>query len=111
MSKLIVIDGVDASGKQTHSDMIYDKLIKNGYKTIKITFPDYDSASSGLVKMYLSGEFGDKPDDVNAYAASSFFAADRFASFRTKWKKDTLCLVEKRTLTKISAPKRRGRLC
>ena len=86
MGKLIAIDGVDASGKQTHTTMLFEKLLKDGYNVRKISFPAYDSPSSELVKMYLSGAFGDKPEDVNAYAASSFFAADRFASFRTDWK-------------------------
>ena len=86
MGILIAIDGVDASGKQTHTQMLYDKLLADGYNVRKISFPAYDSPSSELVKMYLSGNFGDNPEDVNAYAASSFFAADRFASFRTDWK-------------------------
>ena len=86
MGKLIAIDGVDASGKQTHTNMLYNRLKEEGYDVIKISFPAYDSPSSELVKMYLSGQFGDKPEDVNAYAASSFFAADRFASYRTDWK-------------------------
>ena len=88
MGKLIAIDGVDASGKQTHTEMLLKKLVDDGYNVKLITFPDYNSESSALVKMYLSGKFGDKPEDVNAYAASSFFAADRFASYRTGWKKD-----------------------
>ncbi len=88
MGKLIAVDGVDASGKQTHTEMLAQKLISDGYKVKRITFPDYESPSSELVKMYLSGEFGENPDDVNAYAASSFFAADRFASYRKNWKKD-----------------------
>ena len=86
MGKLIAIDGVDASGKQTHTSMLYEKLLLDGYNVRKISFPTYESPSSELVKMYLSGQFGDKPEDVNAYAASSFFAADRFAAFRTDWK-------------------------
>ncbi len=86
MGRLIAIDGVDASGKQTHTSMLYEKLVADGYNVRKISFPAYDSPSSELVKMYLSGEFGDKPEDVNAYAASSFFAADRFSSYRTDWK-------------------------
>ena len=86
MGILIAIDGVDASGKQTHTKMLYDKLLSDGYNVRKISFPAYESPSSELVKMYLSGKFGDKPEDVNAYVASSFFAADRFASFRTDWK-------------------------
>lgn len=90
MGKLIVIDGVDSSGKQTHTEMLAERLIKDGYDVKRLSFPDYDSPSSSLVKMYLSGQFGENPDDVNAYAASSFFAADRFASYRTKWKSDYL---------------------
>ncbi len=86
MGRLIAIDGVDASGKQTHTSMLYEKLIADGYNVRKLSFPAYESPSSELVKMYLSGKFGDKPEDVNAYAASSFFAADRFSSFRTDWK-------------------------
>ena len=88
MGKLIVIDGVDSSGKQTHTEMLAERLADDGFGVKRLSFPDYDSPSSSLVRMYLSGQFGDKPEDVNAYAASSFFAADRFASYRTKWKSD-----------------------
>lgn len=88
MGILIAIDGVDASGKQTHTSMLYEKLKKEGKRVKLLSFPDYESESSSLVKMYLSGKFGEKPEDVNAYAASSFFAADRFASFKMNWKKD-----------------------
>lgn len=100
MSILIAIDGVDASGKQTHTQMLFDRLSKDGYNVKKISFPAYDSPSSELVKMYLSGDFGKNPEDVNAYAASSFFAADRFASFRTDWgafykKPDTIIIADR----------------
>ena len=88
MGKLIAIDGVDASGKQTHAELLYEKLKNAGKKVRMVSFPAYDNPSSSLVKMYLSGEFGEKPGDVSAYAASSFFAADRFATFRTDWGKD-----------------------
>ena len=88
MGKLIAIDGVDASGKQTHAGLLYEKFKSEGKNVRKISFPMYESPSSELVKMYLSGEFGEKPGDVSAYAASSFFAADRFATFRTDWGKD-----------------------
>lgn len=88
MGLLIAIDGVDASGKQTQSELVYKRLTDAGYKARLISFPNYDSDSSALVKMYLAGEFGDSPEDVNAYAASTFFAADRFASYRRDWKKD-----------------------
>lgn len=53
----------------------------------KVSFPDYESDSSALIKMYLAGEFGKNPGDVNAYAASSFYAVDRFASYKKDWGK------------------------
>ncbi len=85
MGKLVVIEGLDGSGKATQSKLLLENLKAMGKKVINITFPDYDSDSSALVKMYLNGDFGNKPNDVNAFAASSFFAVDRFASFKTKW--------------------------
>jgi dTMP kinase len=87
MGKLFVIDGVDSSGKETHAKLICEKLESIGYKVVKLNFPDYSSESSALVKMYLNGDFGKDPLDVNAYAAASFFAVDRYASFKTKWEK------------------------
>lgn len=87
-SKLIVIEGLDGSGKGTQSELLTKTLIDRGFKVRKLTFPDYDSPSSSLVKMYLQGQLGDNPDDVNAYAASSFYAVDRIASYLKDWKKD-----------------------
>ena len=88
MGILITIDGLDGSGKQTQSELLYEALKKDGYSVRLISFPDYDSPSSALVKMYLGGAFSKDPDFVNAYAASSFFAVDRYASFAGDWKKD-----------------------
>lgn len=88
LGKLIAIDGVDASGKETHCGLLYDRLKAEENQVKRISFPAYQSPSSELVKMYLSGDFGENPSDVNAYAASTLFAADRFASFRTDWGKD-----------------------
>lgn len=87
MGKLIVIEGVDASGKATQTGLLFEYLKNKNEKTVKIEFPDYESESSGLVKMYLRGEFGKNAEDVNPYVASTFFAADRFASYKTKWGK------------------------
>lgn len=87
MGKLIVIEGVDASGKATQTELLYSYLKEKNEKVMKIEFPDYESPSSSLVKMYLEGQFGETADDVNPYIASTFFAADRFASFKTKWEK------------------------
>ena len=85
MKKLIVIEGLDGSGKATQTQLLYERFKTLGKKIKKITFPDYDSESSSLVKMYLGGKFGDKPNDVNAYAASAFYAVDRYASYKTGW--------------------------
>ena len=85
MGKLIIFEGLDGSGKGTQTKLTAQRLKEQGRELRQITFPDYESESSALVKMYLSGAFGDKPDDVNAYAASSFYAVDRFASYKTDW--------------------------
>lgn len=82
---LIVIEGLDGSGKATQAQLLARRLAGEGRAVREITFPDYGSDSSALVRMYLGGQFGQKPDDVNAYAASSFYAVDRYASYKTKW--------------------------
>lgn len=88
MGKLIAIDGVDASGKQTQTTLLLSRLEKEGRGVKMVSFPAYDKPSSILVKMYLNGEFGENPSDVNAYATSTLFAADRFATYRTDWGTD-----------------------
>ncbi len=84
-SKLIVIDGLDGSGKSTQFALIQDNLTNDGIKYKAISFPEYDKPSSTLVKMYLNGDFSSDADSVNAYAASSFYAVDRYASFKLYW--------------------------
>lgn len=83
---LIVLEGIDGSGKATQSALLEKKLKEAGKDVMHISFPDYASDSSALVKMYLKGDFGADPGDVNPYAASLFYAVDRFASYRMKWK-------------------------
>ena len=82
MGKLFVIDGTDGSGKQTQFKKLQERLNKEGigYKTV--SFPNYDSPSASLVKMYLSGEFGENAKDVSPYIASTFYAADRYATYK-----------------------------
>ena len=85
MGKLIIFEGLDGSGKVTQTHLTAENLRAEGRDLRQITFPNYQSPSSSLVKMYLGGEFGQRPDDVNAYAASSFYAVDRYASYKTDW--------------------------
>lgn len=87
MGKLFVIDGTDGSGKQTQFAKLKERLDKEGITYMEVSFPNYDSPSSSLVKMYLSGEFGENPSDISAYVASTFYAADRYATFKTKFEK------------------------
>ncbi len=82
---LVVLEGLDGSGKGTQAKLLAEALVCRGVPLRPVTFPDYSSPSSSLVKMYLNGEFGAEPGDVNAYAASAFYAVDRFASFRKGW--------------------------
>jgi dTMP kinase len=83
---LFVIDGTDGSGKQTVSQAVYEKLKENGFKVMKLEYPNYKSDTSALVKMYLNGEFGSQAEDVNPYTASTFYAVDRAGSYLKEWK-------------------------
>jgi dTMP kinase len=85
MGRLFVLEGLDGSGKATQAKLLADALSARGDAVRQVTFPDYESDSSALVRMYLSGAFGTRPGDVNAYAASSFYAVDRYASYRRDW--------------------------
>lgn len=99
MAKLIIIEGLDGCGKSTQTALLQKYLEEKAVKYKKIKLPDYDSKSSTLVNMYLSGEFGSSADDVNAYAAGAFYAVDRFASYKLNWGKDyengTLILADR----------------
>lgn len=83
--KLIVLEGLDGSGKATQAKLLAETLLKTGSKVRQISFPNYESDSSALVRMYLSGQFGSSPGDVNAYAASAFYAVDRYAGMKQDW--------------------------
>ena len=85
MGKLIVIEGTDGSGKSTQFRLLTQRLTDEGRKFQKLVFPQYAEPSSALIRMYLGGEFGSKPSDVNAYAASAFYAVDRYASYKKVW--------------------------
>ncbi len=87
MGKLIVIEGTDGSGKSTQFRLLTDRLEAEQVKFQKLVFPQYSEPSSALIRMYLGGEFGSKPEDVNAYAASAFYSVDRYASYRKVWGK------------------------
>ena len=80
---IIDIEGTDGCGKKTQTDLLFKFLLEKGYKVKKISFPNYESSSSALVKMYLGGEFGDSADCVNGYQASALYAVDRFATMKS----------------------------
>ncbi|MCI9366590.1 MAG: deoxynucleoside kinase [Clostridia bacterium] len=86
MGKVFVIDGTDGSGKQTQFERLQNRLTEEGIDYRTVSFPNYDSPSASLVKMYLSGEFGENAKDVSPYIASTFYAADRYATYTTKYK-------------------------
>jgi len=84
---LIVLEsGTDASGKATQAELLYKRLIHEKEEVIKVEFPNYKSASSSLIKMYLRGDFGEDAESINPYAASAFFAVDRYATYNLELK-------------------------
>ena len=85
MGKLIVIEGTDGSGKSTQFKLLTEHLNKQEIPFKKLVFPRYSEPSSALIRMYLGGEFGTNPSDVNSYAASAFYAVDRYASYKQDW--------------------------
>ena len=102
MSKLIVIDGLDGSGKGTVTRMLREYLTKKGTPNDLISFPMYENEGSAPVKMYLSGKLGEKPEDNGAYAASTLFAVDRYTSYKAYWKalydkKDSVLISDRYT--------------
>ena len=100
MGKIIVIEGTDASGKQTQTDLLYEFLKKENNNVMKLTFPDYESDTSIFVKMYLDGKFGESAECVDAKTASVFYAVDRYGSYKTKWeefikKEDSIIIFDR----------------
>ena len=83
--RLIVFEGTDGSGKATQTALLCQTLTERGIPFRRLEFPRYREESSALIRLYLSGAFGEKPDDVNAYAASTFYSVDRYASYRQDW--------------------------
>lgn len=88
MGRMIVIEGLDGSGKATQAELLSAYLRGKAFDIYNLDLPFYSDSSSTLVKMYLGGEMGNKPSDVNAYAASTFYAVDRYASFKKHWQKE-----------------------
>ncbi len=88
MGLFITLDGLDASGKETQSARLCAALRDRGYRVRELSFPMYGEKSAVPVELYLGGALGDRPEDTNAFAASTFFSIDRYISYRTDWKKD-----------------------
>ena len=105
MGKLIVLEGLDGSGKATQTAMLFKRFNETGANVQKISFPDYNNKSSALVQMYLNGEIGTL-DDVNPFAASSFYSLDRYISFHNIWSefynsKDAIVISDRYTTSNI----------
>lgn len=105
MGKLFVIDGTDGSGKQTQLGELKNRLDKEKIDYRVVSFPNYDSKTSTLVKMYLSGEFGTNSKEISPYIASTFYAADRYATYQTELKEyyenDGLILADRYTTSNM----------
>ena len=116
--RLIVFEGTDGSGKSTQFARLCARLDDMGRSYQKLVFPQYDQPSSALIRMYLGGEFGTHPADVNPYAASAFYAVDRYASLKKVWgdyyEKGGLVLTDRYTTSNAvhqavkCAPEERG---
>lgn len=83
---MLVIEGLDGSGKATQTQKLIERLENMGKNALKVSFPNYEDESSTLVKMYLRGDLG-QAEEVNAYAASLFYTVDRYATFKKKYQK------------------------
>lgn len=103
--KLFIIEAGDGSGKETQTRLLTQRLIREGHRVRAVTFPDYAADASMPVRMYLRGDFGTQADEVNPYAASTFFAVDRYASYRMKWREDyaagTIVLADRYTTSNM----------
>ncbi len=88
MAKFFVIEGPDGSGKTTQARLAADALTRSGVHVRELSFPRYGTAGASLVSLYLGGGLGGSPEDTGAYAASAFFACDRYVSYRTEWHDD-----------------------
>lgn len=106
MSRLIVLEGTDGSGKGTQTALLAAALERDGIRPAVLSFPDYESDSSAPVRMYLAGQIAARPEDVNPYAASSFYSVDRYISFKMKWEKlwraDGVILSDRYTTSNVT---------
>lgn len=95
--RLIVIEGSDGSGKTEQWKLLASRFKKNGYNIELVDFPQYSKVSSGLINNYLRGIYG-KPGEVSPYAASLFYALDRYdLSFKMReWLKEGKVILANR---------------
>ncbi len=104
--KIIAIEGTDGSGKQTQTRLLIERLKEENYEVYSTSFPNYSSDSSAPVRMYLNGEIGTSPNDVDAKAASILFATDRYITYKKEFEdlykqKDKVFVFDRYTASNI----------
>ena len=103
---IITIEGTDASGKGTQIELLAKELARQGKKALSISFPRYQTQGAAPAEAYLHGAFGNSPNSLNAYAASTLFAVDRLTSYHTEWKKEleqgTIILLDRYTTSNLA---------
>ena len=83
--KLIVFEGTDGAGKATQAGLMAGRLEREGVPFREIDFPRYGSPFAEPARLYLQGQLGSHPGDVDAFAASVLFSVDRYASYKEDW--------------------------
>ena len=103
--KLIVIEGAcDGIGKTTQFNMLYDRLIQDGYKVVSHHFPSYNTYQGAPVEHYLAGDFG-TPKDNSPYFINGLYAIDRAVTWKTElqesYENDDIVLLDRYTTSSL----------